>query len=167
MRRAPSSPSHPISHSVLAGLSHLITHPGHWPMVCWGSMARIRAVPKWLPTAASQQHAARLHAEAGRLAAALAVMDAQYVVLFGSVARGDIGETSDLDLLVVIETPYRFVQRAVRLAETLRPTVPVDFLVYTPAEFAQMRDWPFVRTALREGQVLHAVDPPAPEQGSD
>ena len=119
-------------------------------------MQSVKAVDRWLPTPASQQHAATLRQEAARLAKDLAGLGAELVVLFGSVVRDAVGETSDLDLLVVLETRRRFVARGVWLAEVLQPTVPVDFLVYTPAEFARQRHWPFIRTALAEGQVLYA-----------
>ena len=119
-------------------------------------MQSVKAVDRWLPTPASQQHAAVLQQEAARLAKDLAGLGAELVLLFGSVVRDAVGETSDLDLLVVLATRRRFVERGVWLAEVLQPTVPVDFLVYTPTEFVRQRHWPFVRTALAEGQVLHA-----------
>lgn len=119
-------------------------------------MQSVKAVDRWLPTPASQRHAAALRQEAARLARDLADLGAELVVLFGSVVRDTVGETSDLDLLVVLATRRRFVERGVWLAEVLQPTMPVDFLVYTPAEFARQRHWPFVRMALAEGQVLHS-----------
>lgn len=119
-------------------------------------MQSVKAVDRWLPTPTSQQHAATLRQEAARLAKELAGLGAELVVMFGSVAGDAVGETSDLDLLVVLATRRRFVARGVWLAEVLQPTVPVDFLVYTPAEFARQRHWPFVRMALAEGQVLHS-----------
>lgn len=141
-----------------------VLHTGtKWPaptitvtLVLWGGMQSVKAVDRWLPTPAAQQHAAALRQEAARLAKELAGLGAELVVLFGSVVRDAVGEMSDLDLLVVLATRRRFVERGVWLAETLQPTVPVDFLVYTPAEFAHQRHWPFLRTALAEGQVLYA-----------
>ncbi|MAG35379.1 MAG: DNA polymerase III subunit beta [Dehalococcoidia bacterium] len=126
-------------------------------------MQSVKAVDHWLPTPASQQHAAALRQEAVRLAKDLAELGAELVLLFGSVVRNAVGETSDLDLLVVLATERRFVERSVWLAEVLQPTVPVDFLVYTPAEFARLRHWPFIRTALTEGQVLHPMEVPEAE----
>ena len=125
-------------------------------LVSRGGMQSVKAASRWLPTPASQQHAAALRQEAARLAKELAGLGAELVVLFGSVVRDAVGETSDLDLLVVLATRRRFVARGVWLAEVLQPTVPVDFLVYTPAEFARQRHWPFIRTVLADGQVLYA-----------
>lgn len=99
-----------------------------------------------------------MRCELPRLAQGLAAMGARMVVLFGSMARGHITETSDLDLIVVMETSERFVNRAIKIVAALQPRVPVDLLVYTPGEFKQMRERPFVQLALAEGQVLYAAD---------
>ncbi len=81
------------------------------------------------------------------------------VVLFGSVARGDDGPDSDLDLLVVFEEAAlvgrRALMRAIRGA--IRTFVPVDIVVADVAEIDCDRDsvgsavyWP-----LREGVSVH------------
>lgn len=88
-------------------------------------------------------HAAALHAEATRLAAAAAALGAHRVILFGSLARDDIALTSDLDLLIVWDSPLDIVSRT------------VDLLVYTPEEMLTMADRPFVRRILHEGKVLY------------
>ena len=100
-------------------------------------------------------HQADLSREAARLAAAAADLGAQRVVMFGSVARGDPGLTSDLDLFIVWDTPLDFVSRAAELYRRLQPQVPVDLLVYTPEEMARMVHQPFVQRVLREGRVLY------------
>ena len=83
--------------------------------------------------------------------------DPEKVVLFGSMARGNVAEWSDLDLLIVKETDEPFLDRSVRVALLCRAMVGVDYLVYTPAELADMieRGNPFILEALREGQVLY------------
>lgn len=78
------------------------------------------------------------------------------VVLFGSYARGRRDLGTDLDLLVVMDSPLDFVSRNAELAERLRAGVPLDLLVYTPAEMADMRERPFLRHALTGSQVLYA-----------
>ena len=45
------------------------------------------------------------------LTPALAESDAQRAIVFGSYARGDADEYSDLDLIIVAETDKRFLQR--------------------------------------------------------
>lgn len=81
------------------------------------------------------------------------------IILFGSQARGQAGEDSDLDLLVVEkELPDRH-RESVRLRHALRPfgVIPIDVLV---ALSQHVRDWGDVPgtayyDALREGQVLY------------
>lgn len=59
------------------------------------------------------------------------------VYLFGSQARNDANENSDIDFLIIEETnkPKRF--RALEFRKELRGQnyYPVDILVYTPQEF--------------------------------
>jgi predicted nucleotidyltransferase len=83
--------------------------------------------------------------------------DPEKVVLFGSMARGNVAEWSDLDLLIVKETDEPFLDRSVRVALLCRAMVGVDYLVYTPAELANMieRGNPFILQALGDGQVLY------------
>ncbi len=78
------------------------------------------------------------------------------VILFGSRARGDAIRTSDIDLLVVKETDQRFVERIVEVFRLLQPRVALDVLVYTPAEFARLKESnPFVRQAVSEGREVY------------
>ena len=94
-----------------------------------------------------------LYREAERLAAAFARDGADRVILFGSVARGTASATSDIDLVVV--TPMARGQPVGgRGRETLlgiAPRAPVDLLVYTPEEWAEMSSRPFVRREICEG----------------
>ena len=77
-------------------------------------------------------------------------------ILFGSAARGDVHEGSDLDVIVVRETDLPFVERPRALLEILPPGLAVDALVYTPAEFARLSRDPrgVVASALEEGIEL-------------
>ncbi len=78
-------------------------------------------------------------------------------IVFGSVARGDADEWSDLDLVIVTETSRPFLERY-RDFEGLYEIWPrLDLLIYTPAEFAQMRQEgrPFIEHVLSEGVVIH------------
>ena len=98
-----------------------------------------------------------LRREAVRLADAAGALGAQRVVLFGSLVTGEPGLASDVDLLVVWDTPLGFLDRTVALYRQLQPRVPVDLLVYTPREMETMASRPFVRQALAEGKVLYEV----------
>lgn len=79
------------------------------------------------------------------------------VTLFGSMARGNVGEWSDLDLLIVKETSDSFLERSREVAMLCRALVGVDYLVYTPDELDEMieRGNPFLLEALKEGRTLY------------
>ena len=83
--------------------------------------------------------------------------DPEQVILFGSMARGNVGEWSDLDLLIVKETSAAFLERSKEVALLCRAPVGVDYLVYTPEELASMIEHrnPFILEALREGRTLY------------
>ena len=78
-------------------------------------------------------------------------------MLFGSMARGNVGEWSDLDLLIVKETSDSFLERSKEVALLCRALVGADYLVYTPDELDEMieRGNPFILKALQEGRVLY------------
>ena len=100
---------------------------------------------------------ASLREEAERLTAAAADLGVQRVILFGSLADGEPGILSDLDLLIVWETPLDYLSRTVELYRRLDPHGPVDLLVYTPEELKRMSNRPFIRAILEQGEVLYEV----------
>lgn len=77
------------------------------------------------------------------------------IILFGSAARGDTDEYSDLDLIIVKKTETPFVQRLVEA-----PLLPVqaDVFVYTPEEFERMQEHenPFIMSALEHSKVIYS-----------
>ncbi|MCA9865656.1 MAG: nucleotidyltransferase domain-containing protein [Anaerolineae bacterium] len=79
------------------------------------------------------------------------------VILFGSMAHENVGEWSDLDLLIVKETADGFLERLKEVALLCRAPVAVDYLVYTPNELDEMitRGNLFILEALHEGRVLY------------
>ena len=88
--------------------------------------------------------------------------DPEQVILFGSRARGDSSEHSDVDLIVVEAEPFgpdrSRHKETVRLRQALRPfRVPVDVLVYSQEDVDYWRDsLNFVLArALLEGRVLY------------
>ena len=95
--------------------------------------------------------------EAARIAARLAEMGAELVVLFGSRARGVARAGSDLDLIAVMpcDPRWTFARRLAEIGAAVDPHLATDLLVYTPEEFARLRRGSaFVRQAMAEGVVL-------------
>ena len=80
------------------------------------------------------------------------------IILFGSHARGDAEEGSDLDLLVVKREVANRLEEIVRLREAIgKVGMGIDLLVYTPDEFDAKRDWSStaIYWAVREGKTLY------------
>jgi len=84
--------------------------------------------------------------------------NARQVILFGSYARGEATESSDVDLLIIAESNLPRFKRSRALYKLLRPyPFGMDLLVYTPQEIETGRQSPvsFVSTVLREGKTLY------------
>ena len=83
------------------------------------------------------------------------------IILFGSAARGDTDEYSDIDAIVIKGTDQRFVQRLVEAGSYVSSAVNVDIFVYTPDEFETMieEETPFIQSALRDGRVVYEKAP--------
>jgi predicted nucleotidyltransferase len=101
------------------------------------------------------EHLAAIREELDRWVEILRARGAILIVLFGSLARNEGTLFSDADLLVVMPSSQGFLERTADLYRSLAPRVDLDLIAYTPAEFAEMRDRPFVRHALREGHFLY------------
>ena len=89
-------------------------------------------------------------------------VDPEQVILFGSRARGDAREESDVDLVVVESEPFGKTRsrrlEAVRLWRALSGfLVPKDILVYSHDEVEHWRHSPnhVLARALREGTMLY------------
>jgi uncharacterized protein len=90
----------------------------------------------------------------------VALADPDKIIVFGSRARGDHRADSDIDILVIKESPEPRYKRSRVLygaLANLPRAVDVDISVYTPEEVADWREvrQAFVTTATREGIVLY------------
>jgi predicted nucleotidyltransferase len=65
-------------------------------------------------------------------------MQPERIILFGSLAVGQVDEWSDLDLVVIAETDLSFYERMKQVLRSVRPQAGMDVLIYTPAEWAEM-----------------------------
>jgi predicted nucleotidyltransferase len=82
------------------------------------------------------------------------------VILFGSVALGEIKQSSDIDFFIVkSDVPELGVDRIRQLDALIKYRLATDFIVYKPQELEQrlkMGD-PFVENILKEGKLLYAA----------
>ncbi len=107
----------------------------------------------------SQAREHELLKELDRITGILRARNVEKIVLFGSLARGEVSSTSDIDLVVVMDTEKRFLDRLHDLYSLVQPRMAVDLLVYTPKELSRLKDTSaFVRKALLEGKVLYEKD---------
>jgi predicted nucleotidyltransferase len=92
-----------------------------------------------------------------QIVSSLGEYDPERIILFGSHARRDADEYSDLDLVVIKETEERFLDRLKRVYEIMQPDFALDILVYTPQEFADMLEKgnPFLERVLEEGVIIY------------
>jgi predicted nucleotidyltransferase len=81
------------------------------------------------------------------------------IILFGSYAYGSPTPDSDVDLLIIMKTKAKEIDRYVSVSNLLYPReFPVDIIVKTPkeikAEFKKRGNF-FMREVLTKGRVLY------------
>ena len=83
----------------------------------------------------------------------------QQIILFGSYARGQPDEHSDVDLLIIMPFEGDSIRKAVEIRSAVHAGFPVDLLVRTPAQVEQRiawNDW-FMREIVGKGKVVYAA----------
>lgn len=84
------------------------------------------------------------------------------IILFGSAGRGEYDKVNDLDFLIIKQDfPLYGIDRMRELDELIYRSITADMLVYRPDEFEErikLGD-PFVKTILREDQVIYGWSP--------
>lgn len=87
----------------------------------------------------------------------LAPYEPERVILFGSYARNESDELSDVDLVIIKDTTEDFFSRLRSVLRLLDVNRALDILVYTPTEFEIMkqRGNALIETVLEEGIVLY------------
>lgn len=80
------------------------------------------------------------------------------IILFGSAAKGDFKEGSDIDLLIIKNSSLDKIRRAVEIEKSLSDRrLPIDILVYTPSEIEESLKirGSFAENILKNGKVLY------------
>lgn len=92
--------------------------------------------------------------------------DPERIILFGSYAYGKPHRESDIDLLVVMETPLKETEQAIRICQAILYQYALDLLVRTP-ETLQRRialGDRFLQKTARQGRVLYERSHPEPDE---
>ncbi len=81
------------------------------------------------------------------------------IYLFGSYARGDYEDGSDLDILIVLDT-FRFHDREINRTADLVSGLSLQYLITVSPMFMRERDWisgnkPLLRNVKNEGIKLY------------
>jgi predicted nucleotidyltransferase len=80
------------------------------------------------------------------------------IILFGSLARGDTHEWSDIDLIIVKDTDASYGERVKALTPLIQDRlVGADILIYSLKEYENAREKGsvFLKEAERDGLVLY------------
>ena len=80
------------------------------------------------------------------------------IILFGSLAQGNVNEGSDIDLAIIKDTSKRPLDRQVEVAAISQPSLATNFIIYTPEEFRKQQEngnFFVVEEILKRGEVLY------------
>lgn len=81
----------------------------------------------------------------------------EQIILFGSHAYGEPGPTSDVDLLVVMDSPRRNVEQAIIIARAIEYHFGLDLMVRRPRQLTEriaLGDF-FLSEVMEKGKVLY------------
>lgn len=79
------------------------------------------------------------------------------IILFGSAAKGELKEGSDIDFFIVKETSKRKLDRIDEVTDFLDLEIPIEAHIYTPEEIGErlrLGDF-FVKEILEKGKILY------------
>lgn len=84
--------------------------------------------------------------------------DPLMIILFGSLATGNIHDFSDIDLIVIKKSEKTFFERLEEVILLTMPKVGADIIVYTPEEFKSIQDRLFIKEeVIKKGRVIYNV----------
>jgi predicted nucleotidyltransferase len=81
----------------------------------------------------------------------------QQIILFGSYAYGQPRQESDVDILVVMDTPLSEIEQAVRICQAIKYHFGLDLIVRTPATMSRRLTLgdPFLSEVVSKGKILY------------
>ena len=97
----------------------------------------------------------KLEGELSRIVESLKQLGAQRIILFGSLARGRIRVSTDIDLIAVFDDQMTFKERMKHVYSHLDAREAVDILAYNEDESEQIRNKPSFRHVLRNARALY------------
>ena len=80
------------------------------------------------------------------------------IILFGSYAKGNPHDYSDLDFLIIKKTKERYIKRPMDVMELFDPYPhAMDIFVYTPKEFekSKKKNGTLAHIVNREGKLMY------------
>ena len=80
------------------------------------------------------------------------------IILFGSYARGNPSEDSDIDLIVIKDSDLKPGKRAQEIDILFSDrTFPLDIIVYTPEEVKRFKDvnGSFIKDIFESGEIVY------------
>jgi len=82
------------------------------------------------------------------------------IILFGSHAYGSPSSSSDVDIVVVMNTPLKPIEQEVLIRKEIPRPFPLDLIVMKPREFARRLKLgdTLIRTVTSKGKILYEKD---------
>ncbi|MDD1729413.1 MAG: nucleotidyltransferase domain-containing protein [Methanospirillum sp.] len=93
----------------------------------------------------------------------LSIIHPEKIILFGSYAKGNQTQDSDIDILIIMNSTLPRHKRSIPLYRALMDIhIPQDILVYTPKEVAEWAEVSssFITSSLQSGIVLYDKNSP-------
>lgn len=85
--------------------------------------------------------------------------DPEKIILFGSHAKDDEDQYSDIDVIIVYSTSKPFLDRLKELYISWDIPKAIDILAYTPEEYQKMiLENSFLQDAVNDGEILYERD---------
>jgi predicted nucleotidyltransferase len=77
------------------------------------------------------------------------------LILYGSVAKSKAKKDSDIDIFAVVANKESREVLFDIASEYLRKGILISIIAETPNEFRKLKNFPFTRTVLSEGEILY------------